>query len=183
MPATDSTANGAAPAGRLRRGAAALKAEIDVLRTEIAELRPAVAGRRDGVVAIRPFGKLADIALPPGPGAPGAARMVTGHCLTGLVSRQVLEDAELLVSELVTNSLKYGELGNGDSVLLRIYLADELLRVEIENPGITGVVASIPRDRRARAGGFGLDLVDVLAARWAVSRNGSTSVWFEMRRA
>jgi anti-sigma regulatory factor (Ser/Thr protein kinase) len=209
MSATDSTSNGGAPPGRvsrsgrggtaarqraphrdqdaaieglalalrrMRRGAAALKAENDQLRAEIAGVHLAASGRLGGDA----LGKLAEIALPIGSGAPGAARMVITHCLTGLVSQQVLHDVELLVSELVTNSVKHGELGHGDTVLVRVYLAADRLRLEIENPGTAGVIASRPPDRR---GGFGLDLVDLLAASWGVSRNGSTNVWLELARA
>ena len=132
---------------------------------------------------LRDFGRLAEVALPNGSRAPGAARLVIDHCLTGLVSQRVLPDAELLVSEVVTNSMRHGELGDGDTVVVRVYLAAETVRLEIENPGTAGVVAARPPGRRLRQDGFGLELVDRLAARWGVNRAGGTSVWFEMGRA
>jgi signal transduction histidine kinase len=209
MPTTQSSANGGAPSSRvphsrrggtvapdrerdaaiealtvavdrLRRGAAALKAENRDLRAEIAGLQPAAASRGSGDPAIRPFGKLAEIAVPACSGAPGAARTVIGHRLAGLVSQRVLMDAELLVSELVTNSVQHGGLGDGDSVVVRVYLAADTLRVEIENPGTAGAVA--PR-ARGRGTSFGLGLLDLIAARWGVIRSGSTNVWLEMARA
>jgi anti-sigma regulatory factor (Ser/Thr protein kinase) len=203
MPATDSRSNGGARSGRfasveapdgereatiegltvalgrLRRGAAALKAENHQLRAEIAGLQVVAPGRRGGDAPIPELGKLAEMALPSGSGAPGAARMVIAHCLTGLVAQQVLEDAELLASELVTNSLEHGGLADGDTVLVRVYLAADTLRLEIENPGTAGVVVS----RLPGRAGFGLDLVNRLAVRWGVSRDRTTSVWFEMDRA
>jgi len=202
MPATDSGSNGAAPStlaarpgdpdrtierltvavGKLRRGAAALKAENRELRAEIAGLEHEAAGRRSDV-PIRDHTRLAEIALPPGPRAPGAARVVVDHCLRGLVTQRVLHDAELLVSELVTNSVDHGELGAGDSVLVTIYLATDGLRLEIQNPGVAGVVAASREGRESGQGGFGLDLVDLLASRWGVIRNANTSVWLEMARA
>jgi hypothetical protein len=197
MPATESTSNGGERSrrfarvpgaerdatiegltvalSRLRRGAAALKAENHQLRAEVAGLHLATPGRRGGDAAVHELGRVAEIALPTGAGAPGAARMVVAHCLTGLVAQGVLENAELLASELVTNSVEHGELGDGDTVLVSVYLAADTLRLEIENPGTAGVVSS-------RHPGFGLDLVDRLAARWGVSRDRSTSVWFEMAR-
>ena len=168
--------------GRLRRGAAALKAENRELRAEIAGLEREGAGRRSGDAPIRELTRLAEIALPASSRAPGAARMVLDHCLSGLVSQRVLYDAQLLVSELVTNSLHHGELGDGDSVLASVYLATDRLRLEIRNPGTAGVVAVRRAGRESDRGGFGLDLVDVLAARWSVTRNRDTSVWFEMAR-
>jgi hypothetical protein len=156
--------------GRLRRGAAALKAENRQLRAELADRRP-MAGRRGGDAPVRDLGELAEIELPAGAGAPGAARMVTAHCLTGLVAPRVLHDAELLVSELVTNSLDHSQLGEHDTVLVRVYLTARRLRLEIENAGSAG------------RGGFGLELVDLLATRWGVLRGHGTTVWFEMGRA
>ena len=168
---------------RLRRGAAALKAENHELRAELAGLQPATRGRRSDDAPIRQFGKLAEIAIPTGSSAPGAARMVIAHCLTGLVSQRILRDVELLVSELVANCVQHGGLRDADTVLLRVYLAAETLRLEVENPGTAGVVASTPPGRRPRHDGFGLDLVDRLTARWGVIRADSTNVWFEMGRA
>jgi anti-sigma regulatory factor (Ser/Thr protein kinase) len=211
MPATDSSSNGGAryrrlaplressaasdgerwaaiegltvALGRLRRGAAALKAENQELRAEIAGLPPAASGRRAGDAPTRALGSLAEVALPTGLSAPGAARLVIGHCLTGLVSHSVLHDAELLVSELVTNTMEHGRLGDGDTVLVRVYLGADRLRLEIENPGTAGDVAVHPPDRRSRRGGFGLNLVEMLSANWGVNRSGSTTVWLEMGRA
>jgi anti-sigma regulatory factor (Ser/Thr protein kinase) len=169
--------------GRLRSGAAALKAENHELRVEIAGLQPATASPGGGVAPIHQFGKLAEVPLPTGSAAPGAARVVIAHCLTGLVSQRILSDVALLVSELVTNSLVHGELQDGDTVVVRVYLAADTLRVEVENPGTGGVIASGPRDGRSRRGGFGFHLVDRLATRWGVTRAGRTNAWFEMGRA
>ena len=199
MPAAESSVNGGAPSardgkrtatiegltvavGRLRSGVAALKAENRGLRAELAGLEREASGRR-GDAPRGELTRLAEIAIPTGSRAPGAARMVVDHCLSGLVTQRILHDAELLVSELVTNSIDHGELGDGDSVLVSVYLATDTLRLEIENRGTAGVVASSPRHDQPRRGGFGLKLVDLLAARWGVSRDRSTNVWFEMTRA
>ena len=109
--------------------------------------------------------------------------MLIAHCLNALVAPRVLHDAELLVSELVTNSLDHGQLGNQDTVLVRIYLGATTLRLEIENAGTAGIIATHHPDRATGHGGVGLELVDLLAARWGVKRSHDTTVWFEMRRA
>jgi anti-sigma regulatory factor (Ser/Thr protein kinase) len=208
MPAPDSSSNGGAPsvgvprsrdagsggreatienltaaAGRLRGGVAALKAENRELRAHIARLEREAPGRRSGDAPLRQPTRLAEIALPTGSRAPGAARIVVDHCLSALVTQRILDDVGLLVSELVTNSVDHGELGDGDRVLVRVYLATDTLRLEIENPGTAGVVAARVPDEPSRPGGFGLYLVGLLAARWGVKRNRDTSVWFEMARA
>ena len=128
------------------------------------------------------FGQVAEIALPTGRGAPRAARQVVDDCLSPLVAPPILDDARLLVSELVTNSVRHAGLGEDDAVLVRILLAAQALRLEIENPGTAGVIAAGSPDREAGRG-FGLQLLEVLANRWGVSREQSTRVWFEMTRA
>lgn len=83
-------------------------------------------------------------------------------------------DAELLVSELVTNSVVYG---SGENVVL---LIDDgrpaRFRVEVVDGG-SGFVPTARGDRKV--GGWGLELVEKLASTWGV-REGSTHVWFEL---
>ena len=190
MPAIDSNSDEhdglAAVLGNLRRGAAALKAENHQLRAEIAGLRLEASNDSNGDAPSPALGKLVEIALPTGSGAPGAARMIVTHCLSGLVTHRVLHDAELLVSELVTNSVIHGQLSADSTVQVSIYVAADTLRFEIDNPGTVGIVALAPpahQARQARQGGFGLELVEILAARWGVNRTASTNVWFELSRA
>jgi anti-sigma regulatory factor (Ser/Thr protein kinase) len=125
---------------------------------------------------------LGEVALPADVHAPGAARIVITHCLTGLVGPRILDEAKLLGTELVTNSLQHADLRLGNPVFVRVDLGAEALRIEVENPGTVGIVTLRPADRRS-AGGFGLQLVELLAARWGVRRARSTTVWFELGRA
>jgi hypothetical protein len=71
-------------------------------------------------------------------------------------------------------------LAESDMVVVRIYLAADRLRLEVENPRTTGAVARRVPDL---GGGFGLELVELLASRWGVRRGRSTTVWFEIARA
>ena len=169
--------------GQLRRGAAALKAENNHLRAEIEALRSEANDRSTGGESDREVGHLAEIELPIGSLAPGAARMVIDHCLTGLVAPWILQDARLLASELVTNSVRHGDLESGTSIVLRMDLTAKTLRLEVENAGTAGAVTSTGVGRREGYGGYGLELVELLATRWGVSRDHNTSVWLEMGRA
>ena len=81
------------------------------------------------------LGTLAEVVLPADATAAGAARIVIGHCLTGLVSRKIVGEAELHGSELVSNSLLHDQADGGDVILVRVYLGADALRVEIDNPG------------------------------------------------
>lgn len=85
-----------------------------------------------------------------------------------------MADLRLLISELVTNSVRHGD---GDSVVVLLDAdVPGTLRCEVIDDG-TGFV---PRARQPDAiGGRGLDLVEQLASSWGV-REGSTHVWFEL---
>lgn len=88
---------------------------------------------------------------------------------------QVRDDARLLISELVTNSVRYGA---GAHVCVHLDTdAAGALRCEVLDQG-SGFVRTPPEVKRD-AGGWGLQLVDRLADRWGVA-TGSTHVWFEL---
>nr|WP_212911825.1 SpoIIE family protein phosphatase [Streptomyces sp. TS71-3] len=94
--------------------------------------------------------------------------------LVGWDLEALADTAELLVSELVTNALRYGE----GEIRLRLLL-DRTLVCEVWDAGLVQ-----PRRRRARdtdEGGRGLQLVQLLSASWGSRRTprGKT-VWFEM---
>jgi len=108
------------------------------------------------------------------PRAPGQARDAL-HTLPAL-HRSLLGDAQLLVSELVSNSVKYG----GDGPVRLIVRAEDSGRVRIEVVDRGGGFVPVARDRPAtEAGGWGLHLVETLTDRWGVYE-GSTHVWFEL---
>jgi anti-sigma regulatory factor (Ser/Thr protein kinase) len=115
--------------------------------------------------------------IPRDPTAPGAARRAV-ELLNERIAPDVVPDVKLLVSELITNSVKYG--GNGE-VTLKVECDDpRKLRIEVIDQGVGFVPAA--RDRPAtEVGGWGLHLVQTLSDRWGVYE-GSTHVWFEIDR-
>ncbi len=109
--------------------------------------------------------------------APGAARRAVERLADDL-EPDVLGDVKLLVSELVTNSVKYG--GEGPVTLLVAVDGPQELRIEVADRG-AGFVP-VARDRPVtEAGGWGLHLVQTLSDRWGV-HEGSTQVWCEIHR-
>jgi anti-sigma regulatory factor (Ser/Thr protein kinase) len=110
--------------------------------------------------------------LPRDEHAPAGARAALGGFETALNSERY-DATRLLVSELVTNAVKYG--GDGP-VRLEVTAAGERLRAEVIDQG-NGFVAQ-PREI-GQEGGFGLPLVEHLADRWGTFE-GSTHVWFEL---
>ncbi len=104
----------------------------------------------------------------------GRARELAREQLTAWDLDDLVDTTELLVSELVTNALRYGE----GEIRLRL-LRDRTLVCEVWDAGLVQ-----PRRRRARdtdEGGRGLQLVGLLSAAWGSRRTprGKT-VWFEL---
>jgi anti-sigma regulatory factor (Ser/Thr protein kinase) len=101
--------------------------------------------------------------------------------LESVLEADLLDRATLLVSELVTNSVRHGGLRPDQEIELTVRASPERLRVEVAEAGTGFEVEPGPRPRRAGpAGGWGLYLVDRLASAWGVESNGLTKVWFEM---
>jgi serine/threonine-protein kinase RsbW len=88
-------------------------------------------------------------------------------------------DVRLLVSELVTNAVRHANLDESDVIVLVIESEDEVLRVEVHDPG-GGFVPTAPSPDPARPSGWGLYLVAELADRWGVDSDDRTLVWFEL---
>jgi anti-sigma regulatory factor (Ser/Thr protein kinase) len=114
-----------------------------------------------------------------GPRGPAEARAFVTSWFGDEVSNPVLEDARLLVSELVTNSLLHAQQVDATPFDLRGSLTGTVLRLEVGDDGHDGQV--VRRDPHpANGGGFGLHLVEVIATRWGVEHTEGTSVWFEL---
>jgi anti-sigma regulatory factor (Ser/Thr protein kinase) len=114
--------------------------------------------------------------------APARARRWTAERLRtelgdGPASADLIDDALLCVSELVTNAVQAG------CSLLRLELdvGDARLRVAVvdDAPGLPVQRRAGPDDRTGR----GLRLVEAIAGRWGVAPDGRVkSVWAELPR-
>ncbi len=84
----------------------------------------------------------------------------------------LVDSAQLLVSELVTNALRHGD---GQRVTCRLLLADDLVTIEVDD-GCPGRRADVcvagPEDENGR----GMLIVAALAAKWGVGPDG-TKTW------
>ncbi|MET7860828.1 ATP-binding SpoIIE family protein phosphatase [Streptomyces sp. NPDC005318] len=112
--------------------------------------------------------------LDPEDSAPGRARRLARRALSRWGLDELSDSVELLVSEVVTNAVRYAER----PVTLRL-LRTDILRCEVGDDA-----PQLPRQRRARdmdEGGRGLFLVNRLARRWGATRLSTGKVvWFEM---
>ncbi|MFF1836088.1 SpoIIE family protein phosphatase [Streptomyces sp. NPDC058231] len=129
-----------------------------------------LAARFDGIAP-------SDVAywfLEPEDSAPGRARRLARRALSRWGLDDLADSVELLVSEVVTNAVRYAER----PVTLRL-LRTDILRCEVGDDA-----PQLPRQRRARdmdEGGRGLFLVNRLARRWGATRLSTGKVvWFEM---
>jgi serine/threonine-protein kinase RsbW len=127
---------------------------------------------------VRSAGRAVDVCLAAVPEAARAARSAVVDALTGRVDGRVLADAELLVCELVSNSVRHAGLDARDLVRVGLAVSDGVIWLEVENPGRTGTIAA--RNPHPGGGGFGLRIVEALAHAWGVSRDGHTRVWVEL---
>ncbi|WP_435884616.1 SpoIIE family protein phosphatase [Streptomyces toxytricini] len=121
-----------------------------------------------------PVDAVGDWHLPRDARSVGRARELARAKLPAWGLEGLLDTTELLVSELVTNALRYGE---GD-IRLRLLL-DRTLVCEVWDANLVQ-----PRRRRARdtdEGGRGLQLVGLLSAGWGTRRtHRGKTVWFEL---
>ena len=112
-----------------------------------------------------------------------ARRAVDRHA-THLPEDQV-GDVRLLVSELVTNSLRHADLDQEDEIVLALSVGDETIRVEVSDAG-PGFEHEVPQGGPPdEPDGWGLYLVHMLSDRWGVipgAAGGPTRVWFELDR-
>ncbi|WP_030903292.1 ATP-binding SpoIIE family protein phosphatase [Streptomyces sp. NRRL F-5126] len=129
-----------------------------------------LAARFDGIAP-------SDVAywfLEPEHAAPGRARRLARKALSRWGLDDLSDSVELLISEVVTNAVRYAER----PVTLRL-LRTDVLRCEVGDDS-----PQLPRQRRARdtdEGGRGLFLVNRLARRWGATRLSTGKVvWFEI---
>ncbi|WP_415947867.1 SpoIIE family protein phosphatase [Streptomyces sp. KLOTTS4A1] len=131
-----------------------------------------LAARFDGIAP-------SDVAywhLDPEDSAPSRARRLARRALVRWGLSSHTDAVELLVSEVVTNAVRYASR----PVTLRL-LRTDVLRCEVVDD-----VPQLPRLRQARAtdeGGRGLYLVNRMARRWGATRLSTGKVvWFELNR-
>jgi anti-sigma regulatory factor (Ser/Thr protein kinase) len=116
-----------------------------------------------------------------GPRAPERVR----HWLQGAAARlpeEVERNLQLLTCELVNNSVLHGETSEEGVIEVELQLSETTVRAEVSDagPGFS------PHDRERpidEPGGWGLVLVERLAASWGVEHDDRTRVWFELAAA
>lgn len=118
----------------------------------------------------------AELRLPLSDEAPAHARRFLRSASCATHHSEVVEDAVLLVSELVTNSVKHG----GPPVVVAVDCDGEALQVRVRDGSPT---MPTPRDAlHSDESGRGLALVKTISAAWGVDPEpDGKRVWFKLR--
>jgi serine/threonine-protein kinase RsbW len=148
------------------------------MRPQIVPPQPTPGSRSPGAAfsgLVDPF----EVTLASVVGAPAAARAAVTAWMAGHVSESMLGDAQLLVAELVANSVRHADKADGAVISVRAWLRAGVVCLEVQDPGSSGSISRREPDMK-QGGGFGLNIVDAVAARWGVNRGAGTRVWVEL---
>ena len=106
--------------------------------------------------------------------APALARAALATTAIGIPG-DAFENAALVTSELVTNSVKHS---GSDWIEVAINLGGDVLRIEVSDQNRQSTIRPRTPDIN---GGWGLTLIGELATRWGVERHAdSKSAWIEL---
>jgi anti-sigma regulatory factor (Ser/Thr protein kinase) len=130
--------------------------------------------------ASRP-GKSLRLSVAGGPRAPERVRAWLQSAAAWL-PEELERNLLLLTCELVNNSVLHGQAGDEDVIEVEVRRTATGVRAQVSDPG-PGFAPSGREQALDEPGGWGLVLVDRMAARWGVERDQRTSVWFELARA
>ena len=121
-----------------------------------------------------------DIRVAGGPKAPSHMRSRLERTLGDELAGERLAELRLLTTEVVSNSVRHGRVGPDGWVSSTISVTEDRVRVEVRD---SSVPRGMPRQRTPDyedGGGFGLFLLDQVAARWGVQTEAGLCVWFEL---
>jgi anti-sigma regulatory factor (Ser/Thr protein kinase) len=114
--------------------------------------------------------------------APALARAaVSRRCEELELDGSLAQSLILLVSEVVSNAVRHSAGDPAASIELVASFGAETIRVTVTDAG-KGFTPR-PRDPGRTHDGYGLYLLEKVAARWGVESRGDTKVWFELPRA
>ena len=134
-------------------------------------------------MAVKKGDTSSSVAVPHARSSVGAARhAVADELAANGVPEPVLQDAVLVVSELVSNAIKHASPLPSGEILVTWNLGDDVLHVEITDGGAmtrphagSAAVSSL--------GGRGLDIVRTICHSWGVTEdNGTVTVWADLAR-
>ena len=123
-----------------------------------------------------------ELILPATSAAPGLARAALDDAIPPPELALRNPDARLVISELVTNAVKYGESKDGNTIKMLIEADEVMVRVQVDQTlAAVGLQAVKAGPRNGRVGGWGLNIAEALADSWGFEPGPPGQVWFEFR--
>ena len=111
--------------------------------------------------------------------APSSARAALSVLDTHLDEERV-QSLRLVITELITNSIRHSGMDEEAVVGLDIRLQDGVLRCTVSDPGSGFAKPEVVKPHQDRPGGFGLVILDSVADSWGVEHDELFRVWFEL---
>ncbi|WP_433497269.1 ATP-binding protein [Sphaerimonospora sp. CA-214678] len=122
-----------------------------------------------------------EIRLPGDPASVSCARSEVRRLLGN--EHPAVEDAVLVTSELVTNAIKHSGCQAGDSIGFTLAATDNVVRVEVHDPGSTSAEPHLRLEPNAEDG-RGLLIVDEISTEWGIREHDDgpgRTVWCALR--
>ena len=119
--------------------------------------------------------------LPPVAASLGEARRMVTDAADAPV--EVVEDAQLILTELLANEIKHGRYDPSDPLICRVHQVSHAVRIEVRHSGTTFRMPTkrVDPPLQTRETGWGLALITRLADRWGVDEaRGARQVWAEI---
>jgi hypothetical protein len=110
--------------------------------------------------------------------APAMARGLLAN-LSELTPGGTLSDAQILISDLVSQRVRRGARNRRVTLRLEISLTPKRLRVHVSELGKRQTLTSVEAEHQELLR-WELQIVAELADRWGMRHNGPTTLWFEL---
>ena len=98
--------------------------------------------------------------------------------VVGQLSPERADDFVLMTSEILTNAVRHARPEDDGRISLRFELEPHVMRAIVTDGGDDITFQNATFDSSTKC--HGLQLMDLLASRWGLSRDGTKAVWFEV---
>jgi serine/threonine-protein kinase RsbW len=120
------------------------------------------------------------VRLPFAPSTPGIARTrLAGFLTIHRASNAVIDDALIVISEMIANAVCHGEPGQDGTIEISWSIKDSLLELSVLDGGVGGSLRPIDFDEDSLSG-RGLAIINRVADRWWVDMSKGTRVNAEL---
>ena len=113
-----------------------------------------------------------------GPKAPGIARHELARRTAPYLDDGPHDDAILALSEIVTNVVRHGGVGDGAPITIGVEPVPGRVRIIVEQP--TAMPSVTAGYEPTVDGGIGLAIVEKVAAGWGIDNGPPGRVWFDV---